>query len=507
MTEELKTQIEEFRLKTAQFSREEISVKDYKGFSGKFGSYAQRGANYGMLRLRMAGGRLSKEKLKAIIDICDKYNIEHIHCTTCQTIQLHDLPFDIIADVITDAIESGFYTLGGGGDFPRNVMVSPLTGVEKGENFDVFPYAEKAAEYLLKQIDAVKMPRKLKVCFSNSPENAVHATFRDLGFVSRPDGKFDIYCAGGMGMNPRMGVKVAQGADGKHVLYYIKAMITLFCDCGNYENRSKARTRYMQDTLGDTFAEEFNSRLEKAMSEGGLDISVREEKITKQGSVMDFDSRRIIEQKQQGLYTVKFHPIGGMLHPHILKNIYEVIKDMPCVSLRTSPDETIYIINCNGEEAQKVLKATKIGAQKDVEESVACIGASICQQGLRDSQSLLRSILDAVSPYNFASDALPALHISGCMSSCGTHLIGGIGFHGKVKMVDKKPVPGFTININGCDRQGYEKFGEEIGVIASDDIPKFIVELGKAVTDAGMSYNQYAAEKTDELISIINKYI
>ena len=34
--------------------------------------------------------------------------------------------------------------------------------------------------------------------------------FRDLGFVSRPDGKFDVYCAGGMGANPRMGVKIAE---------------------------------------------------------------------------------------------------------------------------------------------------------------------------------------------------------------------------------------------------------------------------------------------------------
>ena len=50
---------------------------------------------------------------------------------------------NIIADVITDAIENGFYCIGGGGDFPRNVMVSPLSGVEKDENFDVFPYAQK----------------------------------------------------------------------------------------------------------------------------------------------------------------------------------------------------------------------------------------------------------------------------------------------------------------------------------------------------------------------------
>ena len=507
MNTELKDQIEEFRKKTEAFAKGEISVKDFKGFSGKFGSYAQRGGEAGMLRLRMAGGQLSKDKLKAIIDICGKYDIKLLHMTTCQTIQLHDLELGKIADIMTDAIESGFYTLGGGGDFPRNVMVSPLTGVEKDENFDVFPYAEEAGKYLISQIDTVKMPRKLKVAFSNSPSNAVHATFRDLGFVARPDGAFDVYCAGGMGLFPKMGIKVAENVDGSKVIYYIKAMISLFCKHGNYENRSRARTRYMQDTLGDKLCEEFNAQLKTVLSEGGLDIEINTKEITKNGVETEISSPRVIKQKQKGLYAVKFHPIGGRLTPEMLKDIYNAIACMDDVSLRITPDEAMYIINCNGDEVQKVLDATDCGAKSDIEESVACIGVSICQQGLRDSQELLRNIIDAVRPHNFPSDALPQLHISGCMSSCGTHQIGSIGFHGKVKMIDKKPYPAFTININGCDKQGQEKFGEDMGVMLSEDIPKFMVELGEAVTAAKMSYNEFADKNAEKLIELIKKYI
>ena len=39
-----------------------MSVKDYKGYSGGFGSYAQRGGEAFMLRLRMNQGRITKEK-------------------------------------------------------------------------------------------------------------------------------------------------------------------------------------------------------------------------------------------------------------------------------------------------------------------------------------------------------------------------------------------------------------------------------------------------------------
>ena len=248
-------------------------------------------------------------------------------------------------------------------------------------------------------------------------------------------------------------------------------------------------------------------QLKTALSEGGLDIEVNAKKITKNGIEAEISSPRVTEQKQKGLYAVKFHPIGGRLTPEMLKDIYNAIAYMDDVSLRVTPDEAMYIINCNGDEVQKVLDATDCGAKSDIEESVACIGVSICQQGLRDSQELLRNIIDAVRPHNFPSDALPQLHISGCMSSCGTHQIGSIGFHGKVKMIDKKPYPAFTININGCDRQGQEKFGEELGVMLAEDIPRFMVELGEAVTEANMSYNEFAENNAEKLTELIKKYI
>ena len=42
-----------------KFSKGEVSVKDYKGFSGGYGSYAQKGGEKNMLRLRLYGGQLS----------------------------------------------------------------------------------------------------------------------------------------------------------------------------------------------------------------------------------------------------------------------------------------------------------------------------------------------------------------------------------------------------------------------------------------------------------------
>lgn len=45
-----------------QFYSGEMDAKTYKGISGGFGSYAQKGGKASMLRLRMPGGVMNKGK-------------------------------------------------------------------------------------------------------------------------------------------------------------------------------------------------------------------------------------------------------------------------------------------------------------------------------------------------------------------------------------------------------------------------------------------------------------
>lgn len=109
--------LEEFRDKTMKFHNGEIKVPEYKGFSGGFGSYAQRGAKTHMLRLRMAGGRLTKERMRTIIDICEKYSVQRMKLTTCQSIQLHDLEAAELCEMMEDAWNGGMISRGGWGRF------------------------------------------------------------------------------------------------------------------------------------------------------------------------------------------------------------------------------------------------------------------------------------------------------------------------------------------------------------------------------------------------------
>ncbi|MFQ8833821.1 MAG: nitrite/sulfite reductase, partial [Ruthenibacterium lactatiformans] len=110
-------------------------------------------------------------------------------------------------------------------------------------------------------------------------------------------------------------------------------------------------------------------------------------------------------------------------------------------------------INLTAEEAQAVLAVTEDGARDLFESSVACVGAATCQQGVRDSQSTLKMLVEAMRREGFSDGILPRIHISGCPSSCGTHQIGTLGFRGGVKLVDKKPMPAY-MRMQAVDAQG-----------------------------------------------------
>lgn len=511
--------LKEFKEKTMQFHNGEITVAEYKGFSGGYGSYAQRGGKKHMLRLRMAGGRLTKDRLKFIVESCEKYGIDRLKMTTCQSVQLHDLEASHLCELIEKAWIAGMISRGGGGDFPRNVMASSLSGIEPNEYFDVMPYAEAAGEYLMRFIKAVKFPRKLKVGFSNSPKNDTHATFRDMGFTANADHTFDVYIAGGLGIKPSLGICVEKNVAPGQILYYIKAMVDTFTTYGNYENRGKARTRFMQESLGaDGLYKAFHEKLDAVRKTEKLDLHVEEPVISKKGTGTPahqtlprsarqlIDKKRILPQKQEGLYAVFYQPMGGNLTPAKAASLYQLIEPMEDVEIRLTPDEGLYVINCNAEEAEKILEATSDGAQNLFETSVACIGATICQVGIGDSPSLLSACIEAVRKENFADGVLPQIHISGCPSSCGAHQIGAIGFRGGLKQTPDGPKPAFAIFEGGCPLQGSEIISDMGKTIEAAVIPSFLVELGKMISAENTTYDKWILLHHEKFVELVEKY-
>lgn len=505
-------EIPSFRELGHKFENKEISALEFKATSGGMGVYAHRGGEKFMIRLRIPSGIMNIDQLRLVYELAKKHNLESVHTTTRQAIQLHGLNIDSICDIMEEALENDMYTRGGGGNFPRNVSISPLSGVDKEEAFDVTQYAQAVNDHFMNKITTYKLPRKLKVSFSSSNRDNGNAKIADLGFMAvKKDDKefFKVYLTGGLGKNAAKAIEFDELIETKDILYHVEAITNFFMAEGDYGNRNKARTRYITARMGEEAALEcYKKHLATVKENENLDVVIENKLYNKSGVKIELNHNRLIEQKQDGLYTVYFHPIGGILKLDTFKNILDNIKDVEDVEIRLSMNEGMYIRNLNGEEAKSLLDLTQnLGGETKLEQSAACIGVPTCQIGIAESQSLLNEILDYFNEKEFNKDILPSLRISGCNNSCGTHQIGSLGFAGKKKRVNDVVTEAFELHMDGGLERENAKFGKVRGDICRDDIPKFLYDLAVEIDNSGVSYEDFVNNKADVVDLIVGKYL
>ncbi len=292
---------------------------DFKGASGGMGVYAQRSGKEFMTRFRMPAGIASIKDLKLIYDFANRYKVESIHITTRQAMQLHGITIDEVCEVMEEGINKGLYIRGSGGNYPRNVSASPLSGVEEKEVFDISPYATAVGQHFLNKIYTYKLPRKFKVAFSSNDEDEAHVTATDLGFLAVKENGveyFKVYIGGGMGKNSRLSTHIEQLIKPEDILYHVEAITQLFIDEGDYVNKSRARIRYIMERMGEEqFINCYNGYLEKVKDEakGNLKIKIESKVYDKVGIETSIRESKnyILKNKMDCTVCMCIHWVGN----------------------------------------------------------------------------------------------------------------------------------------------------------------------------------------------------
>lgn len=491
------------------FFNGELPASKYKGTSGKFGSYAERGGKTGMIRLRFPGGTITPKHMKFLADEIMKHDVKIVHFTTGEAVQLHGLQGDTILSLYQEAFNNGIYCIGGGGDNPRNVTASPLRGIDPNEYFDITPYVCAASAFAISLIPKLHLPRKYKIGMSNGTDNEGHATFKDLGFLAKPNGTFDVYAAGGIGAaNPRLGIKVGTDVAPTDILYYIDAFPKVFMKYGNYKNRGKARSRFIPTEMGDAeFVKVFQEFLAESKQQD-LSFTPLDTTITKTGPTdVTPTNPRIHPQKQTGLYYVTYHPFAGTANRDVFVSLLRYLQTVDGAEIRLNADETLYAINLTAEEASHVATLTQQDtARNTFEASVSCIGAAICQQGVRDSHGLLIRTIKELRRDGIDTTHLPQVHLAGCPSSCSIPQVAALGFRGAAKKVNGKMEPAFTLYVGGAYMAHQEQFAKEVAVLTETQIPAFLAELAGILNDADQDFTDWLPTHEGEFNALVARY-
>ena len=513
--------VEEFKNKTEQFKKDEIDPIRFKAFRVSMGIYEQRIKETYMTRPRIPGGVITREQLETISELSKKYANGRMHITTRQGIQFQNVAtLDDVYEIMNTLINVGITTKGTGGNTVRNVECSPLSGISKDDVFDVTLYAKAVTEYLIQDPSTMNLPRKYKIAFSNSPEDTANASISDLGFIAKinDEGKkgFVVYGGGGFGGNPRVALKLSDFIEDKDVLYYAKAMKEVFEKDGDRSNKHKARIRYIVTRLGEEkFIQLFNEQLEKVKKENKLDLNIEVtnedyEDIVGNVEVPKAYKSVLFPQKKSGHYSVYIHPQGGNMSAEELDRVLHFTGKLGYeTSIRISNTQGFYVRDLKEEDAFKLIELTRdFSSTADIDNSLACAGASTCQLGLCLSQNLLEAIREAFkNEDNDIRNALPRAFISGCPNSCGQHQKGKIGLSGRAKRSADGLVPAYSISFGGKVSVEGAKMGEDFGDIPAKKIPKFLVELAALKVEAGIEdFNEFVATNTEAIKELKSKY-
>ncbi|MFM1791562.1 MAG: hypothetical protein RLZZ526_1889, partial [Actinomycetota bacterium] len=250
--------IERFEIAIGQYLNGEISDDVFRVMRLNNGIYGQRqGGTNQMIRVKFPAGSIKPEHWDAMATISENFSRGFGHITTRQNIQFHFVELRQVPEVMRIIGAVGLTSREACGDTVRNVMACHLAGACPEEKIDVTPWAEAVFRHFVRNPLGQRLPRKFKVNFSGCATDCGQAMFNDVGIVAasrtREDGTveqgFRVFIAGGLGATPHPALALEDFTTREDLLPTIEAVLRVFDQTGNRDNKLRARLDGGQQVL------------------------------------------------------------------------------------------------------------------------------------------------------------------------------------------------------------------------------------------------------------------
>ena len=517
-----------------QFKAGKIQAGQLKSNRVPMGIYEQRKNQHYMLRLRCAGGLVTPEQLAKIAFVGHQLSTSHLHVTTRQEIQIHNVDIEDAIPALKKLEKVGISSAGGGGNTVRNMMVDDRSGLTSDEEFDVYPYVEELTSRLIAEKDSFTMPRKYKVAIDTSVESANYSYIADLGLQARiKDGQrgFRVLIAGSAASNAHTGWEVFDFLPEVDLYRAAKALKNWFHKYGNRRNRHKARMRYVFYKYGSEEAKRlYLEEFESLKKDGSMDfyapalplehhkpafaplgVPADLQSDGKQGisknDFIDVEAFYIWKQRYahkqtnaEGLKENLWYAYIPLKHGNnstdFFAEVAEYLGNYGNDVIRFTKKEQIQVRNIPEEYLPNIYAFfKKLGVyQVDypvvVTNLTCCTGADTCRLGI----CLPKGAIDGIAKQLLASDlnldAIPdfELRMNGCTNICALATWGDLGFSGRVGRVGDDPYPAYTVWLPA---KGKHEIDLQQGYIAAKKVPAFVEDYLRDVIAEQANYADY----------------
>ena len=463
----------------------------------------------GMQRIKIPFGGVTPNQLETLAELAEEYADGVLHVTTRQDFQLHYVHIDDTPNLMRRLAAVGITTREACGNSVRNVTACPLSGVCRGETFDVTPYAKASSKFMLGHPDAQGFGRKFKIAFSGCKEEACALTnMHDMGCIAvtrLEDGKqkrgFEVYVGGGLGAVPQQAKLFDSFVPEEELLPLTQAIARVFARMGEKKNRAAARIKFLVSKLG---IEEFRRIVleeRRAMPTDTrwtsylADLERYREEPRRAPEFLNGQARpdgfekwfatNVYRQKQEGFVVASVTlPLGDMTAAQA-RQLANIARRFSADSLRTTVEQNIVLrwvseadlVDLYCELLRIGLGEPGAGTILDV---VACPGTDTCKLGIASSRGLAGEIRTRLADRLFTLDeSVRNLHIkiSGCFNSCGQHHVADLGFYGTSRTIANRKVPHFQVVLGGKWQDNAGAYGLAIGTVPSKNIPDVVEQI------------------------------
>jgi sulfite reductase beta subunit-like hemoprotein len=370
----------------------------------------------------------------------------------------------------------------------RNIQGCHLAGACPYEVLDISPWAEAAFQHFLRHPLAQRLPRKFKINFSGCATDCGQAMFNDVGViaVSRPlpDGTveagFKVFVAGGLGANPHPALPLEDFTSREELLATTEAILRVFSNHGNRDNKLRARMKWLVDTMG---AEELVARILKERKfllassswPGGVPAYVTEHgdepagmstassptligqgvpvMVRRGGGQGRWEDANVVRGAAKGTVSAyAFSPLGDVTSDQF-RALASIQRELGADVRVTNRQNVVFRDLTEAQLPVLYERLETIGMHEPstelVRDVVACPGADTCNLAVTQSRGLAVEIGKQLEEAGLADIGGVRVNISGCTNSCGQHHIADIGFSGAERRAHGVAAPGYTMLLGG----------------------------------------------------------
>jgi sulfite reductase beta subunit-like hemoprotein len=498
-------EITAFESRLGMLERGQLTDDEFRPFRLKYGIYSQRQPGFQMVRVKIPSGLLASAQLRTLGNIGDAYSNGRGHLTTRENCQFHFVRMQHVPAVLRLLADAGLTTREACGNAVRNVTACPLAGVCGQEVFDVTPYALATTQFFLRHPEFQNLPRKFKIAFSGCAEDGrcALAGINDIGLIARvqsgPQGErrgFQVLVGGGLGSLPTAAVTLADFIPEEELLPLIEAILMVFNQHGNRQNKHKARLKFVLRERGlDEFRRMVSEKRQQVKTqphrlESASPVLPPAQPLTvAPGALAIFENgagrwrrQNVQAQSQPGFFTVWVKLLAGNIQASQMKGLASLMEvfGLPAVRVTITQNLVLPWVPQGGLQKlyhglQKLELATPgAGTIADV---TGCPGATTCNLGITRSLTLAEMLAGELANESDPEVQKIRIMISGCPNACGQHHLADIGFYGNARKAGERLIPYYQLMLGGKIAGENVQFARQVLALPARRIPQVVRQL------------------------------